>query len=269
MKALFAFKLVVPTYSGPVVNLRRSDNTYSDFYSDTSGNLYTNANNTGQTLTTWLSGLNAYVTRWYDQSGLVNDLLQTNTTYQPQLITTDPKGLCVSCTTAMPAGSGQLASTNNIISGGSTVVTGVTGLDIFTVFKTTTTSATSILCTFTDSTSASSNNGFHSVSTSAYWDVGARSAYFNGTYVNGTFYKFNGYNNAGANGFFYTTPTNPTGTRINSGNATFSTGPTFGLNFNTTNNYNKYAGTIYWAVIIFSVPLNGTNDETLLINNFP
>lgn len=266
MKALFAFKLVVSNYTGAVVNLRRADNVSSDFYSDTSGNLYTLPDYGSQSLSNWLSGQNAFVTIWYDQSGLGNNLIQTNTTYQPRIITTDPSGICVYCSSAMPAGSGQLASTTNIISGGTAVVTGVKGLDIFSVFKPTTTLTTNIFCTYTDSTS-NSDNGFHSVSGSAYWDVGGRSAYFNGGFTVNVIYNFNGYNNNGLNGFLYKTES--AGSRVQSGNLSFSTGSKFGLNYNTSTNYNNHGGTYYWIVTIFSVPLNATNDETVLMNNFP
>jgi len=85
--ALYAFsvRLVVPTYTGPVIRIRRSsDNVESDFYSDISQNwLTTGAFNTGTSYDSWISTNTGYVTTWYEQSGTGNHATQTNTANQP------------------------------------------------------------------------------------------------------------------------------------------------------------------------------------------
>ena len=55
-------KLVITVQNG-------TTSATSDFYADPSGVLTTGANNSGQTLSSWLSGATGYITTWYDQSG--------------------------------------------------------------------------------------------------------------------------------------------------------------------------------------------------------
>lgn len=81
---IFSTKLLVSDYTGHVIRIRRgSDNTYMNFYSDTSGNLTSNANGTGTTISTFLNATTGYVDTWYDQSGKGNNAYQTTTASQP------------------------------------------------------------------------------------------------------------------------------------------------------------------------------------------
>lgn len=82
--------LVSSTYSGPIMNIRRStDNATSDFYGNVNGTLGQSAGGTGVSLTTWLGAATAYVTTWYDQSGTGNHATQATTTLQPTYNTTN------------------------------------------------------------------------------------------------------------------------------------------------------------------------------------
>jgi hypothetical protein len=86
-RALYSLKLMNSSYTGPVLNIRRSsDNTNSDFYSDLYGKLNTLANGYGTNLTTWLNGSTAFVQTWYDQSGNGRHATTNSTSIQPTLI---------------------------------------------------------------------------------------------------------------------------------------------------------------------------------------
>ena len=75
----YALILLTNTYTGPVVNIRRSsDNSTQDFHADSFGNIYG--------LSNWLNGSQAFVTKWYDQSGLGNHAVQTSAIAQPVLV---------------------------------------------------------------------------------------------------------------------------------------------------------------------------------------
>jgi hypothetical protein len=83
-KGLFALNRVSYAYTGPTLTLRRSsDNNVQDFYADVLGNLGSNVNATGTNFTTWVSGTNAYIVIWWDQSGNTNHAIQFTTTLQP------------------------------------------------------------------------------------------------------------------------------------------------------------------------------------------
>lgn len=76
-------------YYDPIITIRRSSDSISaNFYSDLSGNLYTGYLSTGTSLTSWLNGATAYVSKWWDQTGNGNHATQTNTTSQPVYNTT-------------------------------------------------------------------------------------------------------------------------------------------------------------------------------------
>ena len=63
-----------------------------DFYADRLGNLLTTPV-TGQSISTWLGGVTGYVTTLYDQTGS-NNLVQTNTSYQPTInLSTTPASI--------------------------------------------------------------------------------------------------------------------------------------------------------------------------------
>ena len=80
-------RLVVPTYTGAIMNIRRSsDNATSDFYSDKQQTyLTTGANNTGTTYASWIGSSTGYITKMYDQSGQGNHCTNTTNSAQPTL----------------------------------------------------------------------------------------------------------------------------------------------------------------------------------------
>ena len=83
----FSLRLLIPTYTGPIIRIRRSnDDVVSDFYADSTQSwLTTGANNTGTTYATWIGANTGYVVTWYDQSGKGNHATQSDTTLQPQI----------------------------------------------------------------------------------------------------------------------------------------------------------------------------------------
>lgn len=84
--AAYSVRRLTSTYSGPVVNVRRSsDNVTSDFYSDSIQSYINTAG--GVSLSTWLNGATGYVTKWYDQTGNANHAYNnTNNTTQPIIV---------------------------------------------------------------------------------------------------------------------------------------------------------------------------------------
>jgi len=80
LSGVYACKLLLSSYTGPVLNLRSSSGAVSDFYADINGNLTTS---TGTTYSSWISSNTAYVTTWYDQSGNNNHATQTTQSSQP------------------------------------------------------------------------------------------------------------------------------------------------------------------------------------------
>jgi hypothetical protein len=88
VQAVYSYRQIAG--SGLVFNVRRStDNSTTDVYANTSGNLTIPG---GTTLTSWLSGATAYVTTWYDQSGFGFHLIQSTAANQPTLSTTPGNG---------------------------------------------------------------------------------------------------------------------------------------------------------------------------------
>ena len=72
---------VAATGTQKAINIRRaSDNTTKDILIRKSGNLDT------PTASTFCASTTCYVTKWYDQSGNGNNVVQPTTTYQPQLV---------------------------------------------------------------------------------------------------------------------------------------------------------------------------------------
>ena len=80
---VFSLKLLVSSYTGFTIKIRRTDNTFMSFYSTTTGVLTSGINGTGTTIATFLSGSTGFVDTWYDQSGKGNNATQTTTTLQP------------------------------------------------------------------------------------------------------------------------------------------------------------------------------------------
>ena len=84
--AAYSTRLLLATYTGPGVNVRRgSDNATQDFYPNLNGQLGTAYLATGISLTDWLGGATGYVVTWYDQSGFERDLTQNTQANQPTI----------------------------------------------------------------------------------------------------------------------------------------------------------------------------------------
>jgi hypothetical protein len=82
----FSLKLLVGTYTGFIITIRRaSDNNLMSFYSTTTGILTSGPNETGTTISTFLSATTGYVDTWYDQSGKNNHATQIVTASQPMI----------------------------------------------------------------------------------------------------------------------------------------------------------------------------------------
>lgn len=269
LRALYSFKLCVSSYTGPVVNIRRDDGSISDFYADTSGNLGQIIGATGTSLTGWLnqsSGIKTgYVVKWYDQSGYGYDLSQNNTTYQPQIITTDPNGICIYLNASMPSGSGQLTTSKNIFTGNTTTST-TTNLHFFHIFKEITRKQTNLTCFYTAVSSSGTRNSSFIAGSLLYYDSGNDTSNRTSTTISslGTYNKLSGYKNNSQTktGFSYNGTSYST-----SSNITASIGPKYSLNFNETNTFTNSDHYVY-TNIVFSMPLNETTDETKILNWF-
>ena len=89
MNGCYSVRLVVPSYTGPVINvMRSSDNTSAYFYTDaTQSYLTSGPNNTGTTFASWSSGSSfVYLNIWYDQSGKSNHCTQTVSVSKPTIV---------------------------------------------------------------------------------------------------------------------------------------------------------------------------------------
>ena len=76
----YSVRLLRAAYSGSCLRVRRaSDNTEQDIGFDGSGNVDSNA------ISTFCSGTDGFLAKWYDQSGNANDVNQTTTAYQPKI----------------------------------------------------------------------------------------------------------------------------------------------------------------------------------------
>lgn len=82
MECCYSMRLVVPTYTGPVIRVEMDDGTLHDFYTDsTQSYMTTGPNNTGTPMST-LVGANigsGQVRIWYDQSGSENHAVSDTT----------------------------------------------------------------------------------------------------------------------------------------------------------------------------------------------
>ncbi len=77
----FSLRKLNSAYSGPAIRVRRSsDNSESDIGFDAYGNFDAAA------FSTFVSGSNGYIKKWYDQGGNANDATQTSASNQPQLV---------------------------------------------------------------------------------------------------------------------------------------------------------------------------------------
>lgn len=79
--AAYSLQKLNNNYTGSAIRVRRSsDNTEQDIGFTASGALNTSA------LTSFVGSNNGFITKWYDQSGLSQDLSQTTGTNQPQIV---------------------------------------------------------------------------------------------------------------------------------------------------------------------------------------
>ncbi|MEC3908708.1 arabinofuranosidase catalytic domain-containing protein [Tamlana sp. 2201CG12-4] len=80
-----SLRVLVSDYNGPIIRLRRAnDNLEEDFFADSSNDIVDlNA------IDAWRNGNAVFVVRWYDQSGLNRDAIQTDLSRQPPF-TSDP-----------------------------------------------------------------------------------------------------------------------------------------------------------------------------------
>ena len=114
MRGLYSFSLLLTTYSGPIAKIRRaSDGISLDFYADKNGKIGTALYGTGTSISSWLTSTTGYILTWYDQSGLGNNMIQSNTTYQPQIILTDNVGICLYVNIIAGTNASQLQTINN------------------------------------------------------------------------------------------------------------------------------------------------------------
>ena len=90
----YSMRLVIYSYTGPIINLTRSsDNTSSNFYTNRSQSYFTTGyNNTGMSYITWIgASTTVYVNIWYDQSGKGNHAIQNTAINRPRIITQNSK----------------------------------------------------------------------------------------------------------------------------------------------------------------------------------
>jgi hypothetical protein len=80
--AAYSLRRLSGSYGGPLVKVRRSsDNTEQDIFPTASGSLDTTS------LLSFVGANNGFVTTWYDQSGGLNHLLQSDANKQPSVVT--------------------------------------------------------------------------------------------------------------------------------------------------------------------------------------
>jgi hypothetical protein len=73
VKGAYSLKLLVPSYSGPMVRVMKSStNEAMDFFGDAIGNLGSGPLASGTSLAIWLGTSTGYVQIWYDQARLCN-----------------------------------------------------------------------------------------------------------------------------------------------------------------------------------------------------
>ena len=79
--AAYSLRNLSSTYTGPLVRVRRSsDSAEEDIYGTLTGQLDT------ASLLSFCGAGDGLVTKWYDQSGNTRDVAQTNTSYQPIIV---------------------------------------------------------------------------------------------------------------------------------------------------------------------------------------
>ncbi|MES2623392.1 MAG: peptidoglycan-binding protein [Patescibacteria group bacterium] len=93
-KYAYGLRQLVPSYVGPLIKIRRTGNDEADVYADASGYLsssspvtVTSGVSTSTVLSDFVSGVNAVVKVWYDQSGNALNMQQATTSVQPAIVT--------------------------------------------------------------------------------------------------------------------------------------------------------------------------------------
>lgn len=265
---IYAFKKCFTTYDGPVVQIRRaSDNATQNFYADSTGVLGTNVNGTGTSLSSWLTATTGYVTIWYDQSGRGVVMSQSTTSYQPQILLSDGNGICLVLNTIIPNTACQLqTSTTGVWSSTTT-----SNFHVFTAIKTVTN--LSGFFNFTLNLTPSTSRAVAQIP----WTDGKY--YFDAPQSNRAQYLTANYvpiNSIGYFSMWKSTTSNNTGIKIVKSDRT-STVTATGTNNTTANvtmiGLNNGAGsnapnTNVYVMAVFTQSINGTSDETLLINSF-
>ena len=92
VRGLWALKRLLTSYTGPIIQLTNMSNTVpTNFYCDSSGNLWSGPNGSGTSLAAWMTanGINntstyAFVSAWYDQSGKNANATQTTSGRMPR-----------------------------------------------------------------------------------------------------------------------------------------------------------------------------------------
>ena len=253
---IYALKRCFTPYVGGTVNIRRaSDNATSDFYADKYGKIGTGVNGTGTTLATWLTSTTGYVTKWYDQSGKGNHLLQTNTTYQPQIILTDTSdGVCIYMNNApSTADTMQLQTASSPWSGATTPSFHV---HIVSKPKTLTQNVFWSLNTTLGTERCFSHCPW--ADGNIYYDapIGSRVTATYGVSAGQLFYA--SYYKSNSQGGIYSNGNKYSGT-----NTASSPVDKIGLNYNSGN-----ADSYVYSFCVFAQALNETLDETLITNAF-
>jgi hypothetical protein len=119
MTGAYSLKRLLSSYTGAVVNIRRSaDNVTSDFFADQNGNLTTGINGSGTTYTSWIGASTGFVTTWYDQSGNGRNATTDTTARQPSI---DDTNKLISFTTN--SGQSRLVLPNGTVPSGTSSYT--------------------------------------------------------------------------------------------------------------------------------------------------
>jgi len=87
IRCAYSMRRLFGVYTGPQIRLRRgSDNVEVNVWFDNNGDVSVIQGVTNANITTWLNGATGYITTWYDQSSISNNLTQTTLSLQPSLV---------------------------------------------------------------------------------------------------------------------------------------------------------------------------------------
>jgi hypothetical protein len=253
---IYSVKWLNSLYTGPIFTFRRStDSVTADFYvSDNGLFIGTDVNGTGTSLTTWLSGATAYITKWWDQSTKGFHATQTTPGQQPVF---DTSKKCIKFT----ASSTQFFNLpDNTVPSGNSNYTVIVKHGIITNLGTTGSNNGGLLGSGTTVTNGinSFSVGTNAVSnyTNYWWSTDFANQ---GTYVanNTVSWKYNG-----TNRYFY----------VNS--ASISSAAASSRNSGTTNNFigrgdtynNNYLDGELFYISVYNTALD---DNTRILAEFP